>query len=92
MVIGGTVGDQREGHSGLRRVNLENGEVTSLDDGRNIRSPKMVVLPRTKSTFIGMPAARSGVRLSRAVRLNPLSMRMSASASTWPSIKIRSTG
>lgn len=36
VVIGGTVADQREGHSGLRRVNLENGEVTSLDDGRNI--------------------------------------------------------
>lgn len=36
VVIGGTVADQNEGHSGLRRVNLETGEVASIDDGKNI--------------------------------------------------------
>ena len=36
VIIGGTIADQKEGHSGLRRVDLETGDVTSIDDGKNI--------------------------------------------------------
>ena len=35
VVIGGTVADQREGNSGLRKVALDSGAVTSLDNGEN---------------------------------------------------------
>ena len=33
VTIGGTVADQNEGHSGLRKVALESGAVTNLDNG-----------------------------------------------------------
>jgi len=33
VTIGGTVADQKEGHSGLRKVALDSGAVTSLDNG-----------------------------------------------------------
>lgn len=33
VTIGGTVADQNEGHSGLRKVALDSGAVTSLDNG-----------------------------------------------------------
>ncbi len=36
VTIGGTVADQNEGTSGLRKVALDSGAVTSLDDGENM--------------------------------------------------------
>jgi hypothetical protein len=36
VTMGGTVADQREGTSGLRKVALDSGAVTSLDDGENV--------------------------------------------------------
>ena len=36
VVIGGTVADQREGNSGLRKVALDSGAVASLDNGENM--------------------------------------------------------
>jgi hypothetical protein len=33
VTIGGTIADQNEGHSGLRKVSLDSGAVTSLDNG-----------------------------------------------------------
>lgn len=36
VTVGGTIADQNEGKSGLRRVALDSGEVTDLDDGRNM--------------------------------------------------------
>ena len=33
VLIGGTIADQNEGHSGLRKVALDSGAVTSLDNG-----------------------------------------------------------
>jgi hypothetical protein len=36
VTIGGTIADQNEGNSGLRKVALDSGAVTSLDDGKNM--------------------------------------------------------
>jgi hypothetical protein len=36
VTIGGTVADQNEGNSGLRKVALDSGAVTNLDDGKNM--------------------------------------------------------
>lgn len=36
VTIGGTIADQNEGTSGLRRIALETGEVTSLDNGEKL--------------------------------------------------------
>lgn len=36
VIIGGTIADQNAGMSGLRKVDLSTGAVTSLDDGKNI--------------------------------------------------------
>lgn len=36
VTIGGTVADQNEGHSGLRKVALDSGAVTSLDSGEKV--------------------------------------------------------
>ena len=36
VTIGGTLADQNEGMSGLRKVALDSGAVTSLDDGNNL--------------------------------------------------------
>jgi hypothetical protein len=36
VIIGGTVADQNEGTSGLRKVELNSGSVTSLDNGENM--------------------------------------------------------
>jgi hypothetical protein len=36
VTIGGTIADQNEGHSGLRKVALDSGAVTSLDNGEKM--------------------------------------------------------
>jgi hypothetical protein len=36
VIMGGTIADQKEGNSGLRKIDLESGAVTSLDNGENI--------------------------------------------------------
>jgi len=35
VTMGGTVADQNQGTSGLRKINLDSGAVTSLEDGKN---------------------------------------------------------